>query len=45
MRAGASVNMPRHLRHRRPLLEKAIYAVTAAAVLVAWGLAVAGMIR
>ena len=45
MRTGASVTMPRHLQHRRPLLEKAIHALTAAAVLAAWGLAVAGMIR
>jgi len=45
MRTGASVNMPRHLQHRRPFLEKTIYAVTVAAVLAAWGLAVAGMIR
>jgi len=45
MRAGASVNMPRHLQHRRSLLETVIQVAAVAAVAVAWGLAMAGLIR
>jgi hypothetical protein len=45
MRTGAGVNMPRHLQHRRSLLEQAIYAATIAVILAAWAMAAAGMIR
>ncbi len=45
MRTGASVNMPRHLRHRPPVLQLGIWAVTAAALLALWGVATVEMIR
>jgi len=45
MRTGARVNMPRHLQHRRPLLERVSHVAAVAAVAVAWGLAMAGLIR